>query len=284
MNVMAFVDGSIYSASVCDHAAWLAARHGASVHVFHMLAKRDGASMPADLSGNLKLGARSDLLEKLSKADEDWAHLAQARGRVILEDAQARITQSTDLSVETRLRHDDLVDAIVDFEKDADLIVIGKRGEASASAREHLGSNLERALRSATKPVLVANRDFEPIENCLVAYDCGPSVKKAIRFLVKHAEAYKDIAFHLLMIGKPTANAQTELEGVAASMQVAGLTVTHESRGGEPDRAIPGVALKMNSQMLVMGAYGHSHIRNLIIGSTTTALVRSCRLPILLVR
>ena len=33
-----------------------------------------------------------------------------------------------------------------------------------------------------------------------------------------------------------------------------------------------------------MGAYGHSRIRNLIIGSTTTEMVRSCKIPVILYR
>jgi len=33
-----------------------------------------------------------------------------------------------------------------------------------------------------------------------------------------------------------------------------------------------------------MGAYGHSPIRNLIVGSTTTAMIRTVRVPVLLVR
>lgn len=36
--------------------------------------------------------------------------------------------------------------------------------------------------------------------------------------------------------------------------------------------------------LLVMGAYGHSRIRNLIVGSTTTAMLRSCQIPVLLLR
>ncbi|MCF3974828.1 universal stress protein, partial [Paracoccus salsus] len=36
--------------------------------------------------------------------------------------------------------------------------------------------------------------------------------------------------------------------------------------------------------LLVMGAYGHSRIRSLIIGSTTTAMVQSVKMPVLLYR
>ena len=35
---------------------------------------------------------------------------------------------------------------------------------------------------------------------------------------------------------------------------------------------------------LVMAAYGHSKMRNLIIGSTTTEMVRLCKIPVVLYR
>jgi len=36
--------------------------------------------------------------------------------------------------------------------------------------------------------------------------------------------------------------------------------------------------------LLVMGAFGHSRIRSLIIGSTTTEMIRSCKIPVMLAR
>ena len=36
--------------------------------------------------------------------------------------------------------------------------------------------------------------------------------------------------------------------------------------------------------LLVMGAYGHSRVRSLIIGSTTTEMIRACKIPVLLFR
>lgn len=285
LKLAAFVDGSVYSASVCDHAAWLANLNAPShIMVTHMLGRRSRQSAPADLSGNLSLGARTDLLTKLSAADEEWAQLALARGRAILEDVSSRLSEKTEAAVETRLRHDDLADAIA--EQDADVIVIGKRGEASGYAREHLGSNLERVLRGSDKPVLVANYEFRPIERCLIAYDGGTSIAKAVRYLSgpEAAGAYTGIAFHILMAGQDTPDARAEMEGVAATLTQAGLTATWEIRSREPEQAIPDVAVEKKSQMVIMGAYGHSRIRNLIIGSTTTSLVRSCRLPILMFR
>ncbi|WP_373217286.1 universal stress protein, partial [Parasutterella excrementihominis] len=36
--------------------------------------------------------------------------------------------------------------------------------------------------------------------------------------------------------------------------------------------------------LLVMGAYGHSHIRQFLVGSTTTTMLRTSTLPVLLLR
>ena len=53
---------------------------------------------------------------------------------------------------------------------------------------------------------------------------------------------------------------------------------------GEPEKVISDHVEKYGVDLLVMGAYGHSRIRNLIIGSTTTQMIRSCLVPVLLFR
>ena len=67
-KLVALVDGSDYSRSVCEHAAWLATRSGRSVELLHVIGRRSPAA--ADLSGALALGARSALLEELAVTAE----------------------------------------------------------------------------------------------------------------------------------------------------------------------------------------------------------------------
>jgi hypothetical protein len=89
-TLIALVDGSIYSKSVCDHAAWLAQRTGAAVQILHVLGRRE---VPvADFSGAIALGARSALLAELGALDAQRAKLVQQKGRAILEDAQAIVS------------------------------------------------------------------------------------------------------------------------------------------------------------------------------------------------
>lgn len=53
---------------------------------------------------------------------------------------------------------------------------------------------------------------------------------------------------------------------------------------GSAEKAISAVIDRGAIDLLVMGAYGQSRVRNLIIGSTTTEMLRACRIPVLLFR
>jgi len=53
---------------------------------------------------------------------------------------------------------------------------------------------------------------------------------------------------------------------------------------GQPETVISDSIEADNFDLLVMGAYGHSRIRNLIIGSTTTQMIGACKVPIMLFR
>jgi nucleotide-binding universal stress UspA family protein len=149
------------------------------VELIHILGRRD-APETRDLSGSIRLGARSKLLEDLAEIDAQRAKLVSHRGRAILEDARAIVDKAGVTDITTRLRRGDVVETISEVEGDARVIVVGKRGEAADFAKGHLGSNLERIVRAATRPVLVASRAFKPIERVLVAYDGSRLAMKAV--------------------------------------------------------------------------------------------------------
>lgn len=285
-KIVALVDGSIYAQSVCDHAAWIAGRSGLPVEVLHVLGRRQTAGASANLSGNISLGARTSLLEELSAADVQMGKLAQQLGRAILDDAKVRIEASPHTvpgSVATRLRIGDLVETIPDWEADADMVVIGKRGEAADFAKLHLGSNLERIARSCQKPVFVASRAFQPIHRFLIAFDGGPSSLKAVDHIISNP-LFTGLECRLLNIGADTPESLSSLAAAQAKLESAGFTVDADILPGQPDLVIADAVNNDNIDLLVMGAYGHSRIRTLIIGSTTAEMLRLCKIPVVLFR
>ncbi|MEM1362844.1 MAG: universal stress protein [Pseudomonadota bacterium] len=280
-RLLALVDGSVYSQSVCDYAAWGAARRGSGVTVLHVMGHRQGAK--GDLSGSIGLGARTALMDELAELDAAQAKLAQKRGRAILEDAKARIAEKGVSDVITRLRIGDLLETVRELESDHDFILIGKRGEAADFAKLHLGSNLERVVRASSLPTLVCSRAFKPVERFLVAFDGGASAMKAVQHLTI-SRVFPGIPGSILSVGTETTETRRALEGATAMLREAGYDMTEEFLPGDPGDVIGKRVEKGAEEFLIMGAYGKSRIRSLLIGSTTTEMIRGCQIPLLLFR
>jgi nucleotide-binding universal stress UspA family protein len=281
-KIVALIDGSIYSASVCEHAAWIASRTDAPVELIHVLGRREGSDSH-DHSGAIALGARTALMEELAALDAQRAKLISQRGRAILEDAAALLDKAGVTHVTTRLRHGDLVEAVADVEGEARVILIGKRGEAADFAKGHLGSNLERIVRASHKPVFVASRAFRPISKVLVAYDGGASAIKAVDHVAR-SPLFQGLPVHVVTVGSVSPEVTEGLADARAKLTAAGIEAETSVLPGQPETALSNLVDEAQFDMLVMGAYGHSRIRSLIIGSTTTAMIRACKVPVLLMR
>ncbi|WP_340109752.1 universal stress protein [Pikeienuella sp. HZG-20] len=281
-KILALLDGSAYSESVCHHTAWIAKKLNAGVEAMHVLGRREGATS-TDLSGALRLGARSALLQELAALDEQRAKLAQAKGHAILEDAKAILERDGVPEVNLRLRKGDLLEALSEVEQDIRAITIGKRGEGSGFAAGHLGSNLERIARTSKVPVFVASREFRPISRVLVAYDGSPSARTAIGRMAT-SPVFKDLDICVLCIGQDEARALATAEEAVATLRGAGVVAAPRAAAGEPGAVLGALVQNEGFNLLVMGAYGHSRIRSLIIGSTTTEMIRTARIPVLLYR
>ena len=277
-RVVAAIDASAYTGSVCRHAAWAAGRLGAPLSMVHVIDPADRVA-PLDLAGNLILGEREALLRELGELDATRAKLAQQHGRLLLQ--QARQLAGVD-TADLRLRHGALVDTLVELEDEVRLFVVGKRGEHADFARGHLGREVERVVRSVHRPLLVASRTFQPIQRVLVAYDGSATTRKALA-MVAESPLLRGLDIHLVTVGGGEGS-ERGLGDAARMLDGTGLHATTEVIDGHPDEALAAYVDRQRIDLLVMGAYGHSRIRQLIVGSTTTAVMRNCQVPVLLLR
>lgn len=284
-HICAAIDASAYAASVVGLAAWAAQRTGAPLDLLHVLDPHPetAAASAIDLSGNLGLGAQELLLDDLARLDEKRAKLAQQQGRALLQRAAAEAEAAGAKPREQRLRHGELVDTLTGIEQDVRLFVIGKRGEHADLARGHLGGNLERVVRAVHRPVLVAARSFRPIQRVLIAYDGSPTTRKCVQ-MVAASPLFHDLALQLLLVGDNNAANRAHLEWASQTLQDAGHPASCLHRQGNVEELIAAAVRDESVDLLVMGAYGHSRIRQLIIGSATTTMLRTCLVPVLLLR
>jgi len=280
-KILACIDGSVYSGSVADHTGWAASRLEACVELLQVLGRREAVSQ--DHSGRIVAGARRQLLEELASLDAERAKLLQRQGWLDLEEAASRIKTVGVTEVTPVLRHGDLLETLDERERTADLLVVGKRGEAADFAKLHLGSNLERLLRAARLPVLVAARAFKPINRVMLAFDGRPSAMKAVEEMSR-SPLFAGLETALVTAAEPTAEVERKLEAATAELLAAGLKATSKILPGPAIRVIPEAVGSQGADLLVMGAYGHSRLRTLVIGSTTSEMIRACRIPILVYR
>lgn len=280
-KVLACIDASIYGVSVCDHAAWAARLLNADVELLHVLDRAPDA-VAADMSGSIGLGAREHLLDNLTRLDEERGRLRMERGRALLEGAESRL-RGEGLTVEARLRHGSLVDNVTELESDTRVVVLGKRGEAADFAKLHLGGSVEQVVRATSRPVLVASRGFKPIQRILLAYDGGASSRKAIEFLLSDP-AFKNFDVHVVMAGSARPENEAHMAWAESQLKAWGGVFTLDLRAGDPEAVISDYVKAAEIDLLTMGAYGHSPIRRFIVGSTTTAMIRTCLIPVLLFR
>ncbi len=281
-NILALVDGSTYATSVCHAAAWIAGKLGLGVDLLHILHDAH-AKGTGDLSGALTLGARTALMEELVTLDAQRAKLAAKRGHAILDDAAALLSADGVTPVEQKLRHGDLIETLTALMPEVRALVIGKRGEGSARAFEHPGSNLERIIRSATVPVFVAAREFRPINKVLIAYDGSASADRAVERMAQNP-VFDGLTAVLVYAGPDTPAVRSQMAAAQSRLAAGGLQTSIDIEPGEPEVALERKIADEGFDLLVMGAYGHSSLRNLIIGSTTTAMIRACKVPVLLYR
>jgi nucleotide-binding universal stress UspA family protein len=282
-TILACTDGSTHAPSVYQHAAWAARCLAASVEVLHVLDHHRERATAVDLSGSIGVDATARLTEALTQLEETQGRVQRLHGKAILEDAKNQLTAAGITEITATQRHGTLVETLEELEPRCDLVVIGKRGARADLAKEHLGANLERVVRTAVRPVLVTSRTFQPIEKFLIAYDGGPSVTKAIEFALA-SPLLQGLGCHLLRAGHVDDTAKWYLEEAATKLRHGGYEVTSHAIPGPPETVIADVIQRECIQLLVMGAYGHSPIRAFILGSTTTNMVRTCPIPVLMFR
>jgi nucleotide-binding universal stress UspA family protein len=282
-KVLACIDHSAYATAVCDYAAWASVCLQAPLEFVHVLDRHPEKAPKMDLSGSIGLGAQEALLEDLAAIDEKRSRLSQESGRLLLEDAKQRAQANGVAAPEGRQRHGELVESLRELEEQARLYVLGRRGETAQQAPDHPGSNLERAVRALHRPMLIVPKEFSAPRSVMIAFDGSATTRKGVEMIAR-SPIFRGLPCHVVTVADKPDGAQESLEWAKTTLSDAGFETTVSTVEGEPESALLKYLTAHQIDMLVMGAYGHSRIRSMLVGSTTTAMLRTAPVPLLLLR
>lgn len=283
MSVLAYIDGSRFTESVCLHAAWASRQLGTDVTLVHVL--EYASSDPAIVEDRLGLGEIEADERRIAAGFEAASASASAERearREILMEAARDLRERGVERVKTSIEYGTLEDHIRQHGSEADLVVVGKRGEQSPDQRGRLGDHLERVIRASRQPILVAPSEPREIRRFLIAFDGGHQSGNAIRFLIERP-LLKGCEGTLMLAGDQV-GLQQQLEDATSHLRSAGYNVQAETGHGSPDRLIPDILNAEEIDLLVMGGFSHPRLHALLGRSTTLKLLRSSTKAILVVR
>ncbi|MGM0985255.1 MAG: universal stress protein [Pseudomonadota bacterium] len=281
-QVMAAIDGSKYSEGISGYAAWACLALSAPLTFLHVNDNHPQTA-EADLSGNIGLGAREHLLEELSHLDEQRAKVAQEQGRLMLKAAKERAVANGVAEPATRQRNGTLVETLEELQDEIRLLVMGKRGEMAHQDGDHLGTNLERVVRTLHRPILMVPEVYKTPEKVMLAFDGSKTTRKGVEMLAK-SPLFDGVPVHVVIVGAETGDNRSQLDWALKTLRDAGHEAEGAIRAGEVEATLRGYQEEQDIDLLVMGAYGHSRIRHLLVGSTTSEMLRKATNPVLLLR
>jgi len=172
---------------------------------------------------------------------------------------------------------------ICDQARVADLVVMGHRGVNEQFSSGLLGSTTESVTRRSPKPVLVSPMRFREVTRPLLAYDGSQRASAAM-----HAAAELTTALGLpltvLHVAREDSGDARVLDEARRYLHSYDLAVTFETVRGHPHERIVEFIGARDHDLLFIGAYGHSRIIEMVLGSTTEYVLRNAPCPVFLNR
>lgn len=282
-KVLACVDQSHFADYVADYAAWAASRMDAPLEFLHILSRHPEIAIGDDHSGAIGFGAQETLLTKLSDQDEARSRDAREQGRLFLNRLRQRAIAAGVEAPDVRQRNGALEETLVEQEDGVRLFVFGRRGESAETTRRDLGRNVEQMVRALHRPILAVTEGFREPRQVMIAFD-GKSVTRKGVEMIAASPLFRDLPVHLLMSGKERKDAAKQLDWAKTTLEAAGIEAPTALIPGDAERIIAQYAHEQEIDVLIMGAYAHSPLRSLLFGSKTSDLLRSAKIPTLLLR
>lgn len=273
-QILVPTDGSEHATIGAQYGIGLAKQHEASLIGLHIVDIRllEGPFL-RDISASLGTAPYVNYQNNI-------AAILEERGKATLEDFRERCERAR-IPFQGIQITGPVMQTIVSQSELADLVVIGRGVEQGQWIEGLLGSTTENVVRHATRPVLVTARREAAIRRFVVAYDGSPHARSALHFATSLGEAWL-VPFEVLTVARD--GGEEIIEEARTYLKAHELTVDYTVRQGDPRDTLVDFAREREADLLVMGAFGHSKVRELLLGSTTHYVLNHAPCPVLLAR
>ncbi len=280
-KILVPMDGSDHAWAALEQAIAIAQEENGAIHALFIIDARlleapyYVGTDPTELYPDI-----SPLLTAQAMEAEKQLHV---RGNEILERVKAHC-QEAGVVCKTELGEDIVSSLILKRAQDADLIVMGERGEGAKWAGPLLGSTFEAVVRHAPAPVLATRDQPRSLKRLLVAFDGSERSWDALE-IGEHLISEQQRELLLLTVDDGHVGREEAFQQAVDKLAERGMEVPHRLvEGGHPAQKIVETAEQEEIDLIIMGAYGHSRFLKIFFGSTVDDVLHSAPCPILICR
>jgi nucleotide-binding universal stress UspA family protein len=274
-KILAPVFGVRRDQATLESAFELAKRFGSHVEVLFVQADPT-AALPTGYMADMGGTAAQYVMEAAIKANETAQKSAEQSFAKVSDRCGIPIsTQPSGQAGATaalKIVQGDFMDEIERHSRLCDLVVFAGRQKDLGKTTIHEG--FESALMSGSRPVLFVPQQMKslPCERVAIAYDGSAAAAHALTAAIPFLERAKQIhAFEV------TAEKGTALPELQAYLSLRGLkAISHvvPSGGRSTGEALVQAAKTQECDLMILGGYGHSRLREFVFGGVTRHVLR----------
>lgn len=164
-----------------------------------------------------------------------------------------------------------------------DLILLGQQTYFHFEVQDTACDTLELVLRSSPRPVVAVPEPAAYGSTVMIAYDGSPQAARALQVFQALGLAGDD-EVHVVCIDHDRIEAARRADRAVEFLRLH-KTAAHAlplASTSPVSQILLEQAHRLNARLLVMGAFGHSTLRELFVGSVTRTVLRESSVPLLL--
>jgi len=267
-TILALADGGGGTAATLRAAVAVARRFSANLDVLHV---RADVETMVPVIGEGMSGA---MVEQMMSAMAQTVDSRAAKARA----AYQEVCASSGLQAVWRESTGRETDIVANAGRLVDLIVIGK---PDAETETPLAATVDAALFDTGRPVLVASTAGTVGDRVVIAWNGSAQAAR----VVAAALPFLRIAQQVTVVTVGEIGRSASAPDLVAYLGQHGVKAVHEAL--TPEHATTGATLlnyasRTQTDLLVMGAYGHSRLREMILGGATRDVLAAAAVPILM--
>ena len=277
-NILIPTDGSDYGKTAITYGIYFTKKLNTQLIGLHVVDVRllQGPVF-MDISGSIGLPPYQEFLPAIESSLDAKAEsiLKEFRDLCAAADVHPEIKKVTGVIAET---------IIEEGRKCCDWILLAQRGEHfHIDGGAILGSTAQAVVRHSGKPVLVTPEHFREIKNMALAFDGSAPAQNALK-LAAELSTRASWPLSVVIITDDQALGAKLSEMAQELLKTTPVDHTLIILKGKEDKEILRFTREGTVDLLVMGAYGHKRFREILLGSTTSAVIRKSAIPVLLTR